>query len=63
MADDELLALEARRDLRYTWLHVDMDAFFASVEELENPPLVCCSRADSQIDSHFLITLRVLYMK
>jgi hypothetical protein len=29
-----------------TWLHVDMDAFFAAVHELEQPELVsgCCRR-------------------
>lgn len=30
----------ATRDLTATWLVVDMDAFFASVEELHNPALV-----------------------
>ncbi len=27
--DAKILALEATRDLTRTWLHVDMDAFFA----------------------------------
>lgn len=31
--------LEAGRDLRKTWIHVDLDAFFASVEELLDPSL------------------------
>ncbi|EFN58744.1 hypothetical protein CHLNCDRAFT_140443 [Chlorella variabilis] len=37
--DAQLAALEAGRDLSRTWLHVDMDAFFAAVEELERPEL------------------------
>ena len=32
--------LESSRDLSRTWIHVDMDAFFASCEELVNPALV-----------------------
>ena len=31
--------LEAGRDLSHTWIHVDMDAFFAAVHELERPEL------------------------
>lgn len=31
--------MEARRDLTKVWIHVDMDAFFASVEELLDPSL------------------------
>jgi hypothetical protein len=31
--------MEAMRDLRRTCMHVDMDAFFASVEELDDPKL------------------------
>ncbi len=30
---------QAGRDLGRTWLHVDMDAFYAAVEELERPEL------------------------
>ncbi|KAI0355704.1 DNA/RNA polymerase [Trametes cingulata] len=37
---DKLIAqLEARRDLSQVIVHVDMDAFFASVEVLDNPAL------------------------
>ena len=35
--DARVAELEATRDLTRTWLHVDMDAFFAAVEELDNP--------------------------
>lgn len=38
--DAKLAELEAGRDLTRTWLHVDMDAFFAAVEELDQPHLV-----------------------
>jgi DNA polymerase kappa len=37
--DKEIAKLEAHRDLTRTWLHVDMDSFFASVEERDNPAL------------------------
>lgn len=33
------MELEASRDLTRTWLHVDMDAFYAAVETLDNPAL------------------------
>ena len=45
VTDAKMATLEAAaRDLSCTWLVVDMDAFFASVEELLNPSLVrwCC---------------------
>ena len=38
--DARLAELEAGRDLSRAWLHVDMDAFFAAVEELDQPSLV-----------------------
>lgn len=33
------MELEASRGLTRTWLHVDMDAFYAAVETLDNPAL------------------------
>lgn len=39
IADRRVLELEASRDLSRTWIHVDMDAFYAAVETLENPSL------------------------
>ena len=38
--DIKMAALKASADLTRTWLHIDMDAFFASVEELDDPSLV-----------------------
>lgn len=38
-ADDFLMQLESTRDLTQTVLHVDCDAFYASVEELDRPEL------------------------
>ena len=45
--DIKLAALRASADLTRQWLVVDLDAFFASVEELDDPTLVspvllCC---------------------
>ncbi|KAF5183840.1 Dna polymerase kappa [Thalictrum thalictroides] len=34
------MELEVTRDLSRTWLHVDMDAFYAAVETKENPSLI-----------------------
>ncbi|KAL6517499.1 hypothetical protein OROMI_033200 [Orobanche minor] len=39
IADKRIVELEATRDLSRTWLHVDMDAFYAAVETLCNPSL------------------------
>ena len=38
--DIKLAALSASADLTRQWLVVDLDAFFASVEELDDPTLV-----------------------
>ena len=38
--DAKVAALRAGEDLTRTWLCVDMDAFFAACEELDNPALV-----------------------
>ncbi|KAH0610335.1 uncharacterized protein H6S33_011862 [Morchella sextelata] len=37
--DEQIAALEASRDLSQTIIHVDCDAFYASVEELDRPEL------------------------
>ncbi|KAG1657976.1 hypothetical protein FOA52_008036 [Chlamydomonas sp. UWO 241] len=37
--NQKLAQLEATRDLSRVWVHVDMDAFYAAVEELDNPDL------------------------
>ncbi|KAJ4966332.1 hypothetical protein NE237_018181 [Protea cynaroides] len=39
VADKRILELETTRDLSKIWLHVDMDAFYAAAETLENPSL------------------------
>ncbi|XP_042509308.1 DNA polymerase kappa-like [Macadamia integrifolia] len=39
VADKRIFELEATRDLSKSWLHVDMDAFYAAVETLANPSL------------------------
>jgi DNA polymerase kappa len=38
-AEKELEAIRKRRDLTRTWIHVDMDMFYAAVEMLDNPVL------------------------
>ncbi|PIA33272.1 hypothetical protein AQUCO_04200204v1 [Aquilegia coerulea] len=40
VADKKIVELEATRDLSRTWLHLEMDAFYAAVETKENPSLV-----------------------
>ncbi len=53
-ADAAVAQLAATRDLTATWLVVDMDAFFASVEELHNPSLVRhCSLQSSRVQLQF----------
>ncbi|CAN1821433.1 DNA polymerase kappa [Linum perenne] len=37
VAEKKIIELEAMRNLSRTWLHVDMDAFYAAVETLANP--------------------------
>lgn len=39
IAEKKIVQLEASRDLTKTWLHTDMDAFYAAVEILDNPSL------------------------
>ncbi|GFH23919.1 UmuC domain-containing protein, partial [Haematococcus lacustris] len=39
VAPGQVAKLESGRDLSRTWLVVDMDAFFAAVEERDNPGL------------------------
>jgi DNA polymerase kappa len=38
-ADARVATLERTRDVSRTWIHVDMDAFYAAVHVLENPEL------------------------
>ena len=38
--DKKIAALKASIDLTRTWIVVDMDAFYAAVEELHDPSLV-----------------------
>lgn len=42
--DKKIAGLKASVDLTRTWIHVDMDAFYAAVEELHDPSLVCPAR-------------------
>ena len=35
----KITALEAERNLSRIWMHVDLDAFYAAVETLEDPSL------------------------
>ena len=38
--DCKVAELRATTDLMRVWIHADLDAFFASVEELDDPSLV-----------------------
>ena len=38
--DVKIAELKAGVDLSRTWMHVDMDAFYAACEELDDPSLV-----------------------
>ncbi len=38
--DCKVAELRAMTDLMRIWIHADLDAFFASVEELDDPSLV-----------------------
>ena len=56
--DAKIAELQAVADLTHTWIHMDMDAFFASVEELDNPSLVCFSQApDLEATAHHIAVL------
>lgn len=37
--DRQVAELEVSRDLSRVWMHVDMDAFYAAVEALDDPSL------------------------
>ena len=37
--DEQVKTLERARDVSRTWIHVDMDAFYAAVHTLEDPSL------------------------
>jgi DNA polymerase kappa len=50
--DGNMAALNAGRDLTRTWIVVDMDAFFASVEERDNPILVNLMPFWDSVDIH-----------
>ena len=42
--DCKVAELRATTDLTRIWIHADLDAFFASVEELDDPSLVGIAR-------------------
>ncbi len=53
--DADMAALHASRDLTRTWIVVDMDAFYASVEERDSPFLVW-AQALSCLSVKYLVT-------
>ena len=54
--DAKVAHLETTRDLSRTWLTVDMDAFFAACEELDNPALVRGPTRDMCSECYMLCT-------
>lgn len=58
-ADALISQLELQRRLDKIWLHVDMDAFYATVEERDDPSLVCLPPASSNSGQ---ASLRLFYL-
>ena len=50
--------MEAQRDLSRTWIHVDMDAFFAACHTLERPELASVPMAVGGMSADFNCKLR-----
>ena len=51
--DAKLAELRAGADLTRVWLVVDMDAFYASVEELDSPSLVSSSSSSRRASAAY----------